>query len=384
MEYIQFSSKNGSTLQIPFTGSPLKMLTIRSRFQVEFVKSENKQMNLIIPDGCEGTLSFDRLGSYLYIRLQEVNDEKLAAGLILQISDSRLDRLVLDNGARMKVAGTLGLSQVSIWRGSELDLTQAVVQVDKMELELKEQSKCHLHVLLAQSARFTQEESSSIIADEVHCDGALYLMSKGCNHTRLAGFVGQYITRLFGECEVDASGLHTSMCIAYVMNKSRLYCHVQELHCCHSAHAIVQNSHPQARDLPILNQISFHMLREVTPEDAMQLLFHLKPRDDDHPRSIGFYRTVDLANDFCRQYEVFYKTMEDLTPVIVHSLRFDGHDWDVPNSYAEMQDHIQQIFAMSEHLMADFSDEDVDWEKIPEVQARIRCAIPRRFECLDE
>ena len=194
MEYIQFSSKNGSTLQIPFTGSPLKLLTIRSRFQVEFVKSENKQMNLIIPDGCEGTLSFDRLGSYLYIRLQEVNDEKLAAGLVLQISDSRLDRLLLDNGARMKVTGTLGLSNVSIWRGSELDLTQAVVQVDKMELELKEQSKCHLHVLLAQSARFTQEESSSIIADEVHCDGALYLMSKGCNHTRLAGFVGQYIT----------------------------------------------------------------------------------------------------------------------------------------------------------------------------------------------
>ena len=114
------------------------------------------------------------------------------------------------------------------------------------------------------------------------------------------------------------------------------------------------------------------------------MLLHLKSRDDDHPRSIGFYRTVDLAYDFYRQYEVFYKTMEDLTPVIVHSLRFDGHDWDVPNSYAEMQDHIQQIFAMSEHLMADFSDEDVDWEKIPEVQAHIRCAIPRRFEYLEE
>ena len=76
--------------------------------------------------------------------------------------------------------------------------------------------------------------------------------------------------------------------------------------------------------------------------------------------------------------------MEDLSPVIVHFFFFYGHDWDVPYSYAEMQDHIQQIFAMSGQLMADFSDEDVDWEKIPEVQAHIRCAIPRRFECLDE
>lgn len=106
--YIHVSSKNGSTRQIPFTASPLKGLTIQSRFQVELIQAENKLMNLIIPDGCKGILIVDRNGSYLYIRLQKDHDEKRTAALVLQISDSGLDRQLLDNGARMKAAGTLG------------------------------------------------------------------------------------------------------------------------------------------------------------------------------------------------------------------------------------------------------------------------------------
>ena len=49
----------------------------------------------------------------------------------------------------------------------------------------------------------------------------------------------------------------------------------------------------------------------------------------------------------------------------------------------ELRSKVTEVLAQLE-VSIDFSDEDVDWEKIPEVQARIRCAIPRRFECLDE
>lgn len=197
-ESIHFLSQTGNTLPIPFTASPLKGLTIQSRFQVELIQAENKLMNLIIPDGCKGILIVDRNGSYLYIRLKKIPDEKQTAALVLQISDTRLNSLLLDNGTRMKAAGTLGWSQVASWGGSELDPS--------------------------------------------------------------GWFAGQYSTRLFGECEVDKSDRHTPRCIAYVMNQSRLHSQVQELHCCHSAQAIVQNSHPQAMERPIQNQISLHRL----------------------------------------------------------------------------------------------------------------------------
>ena len=380
MRELKISSETGRYLDLPFSNK-WNTLCVYCPIRIQYVSTDDEKMRLVIPDGFKGSLKYiEQDDGMLHLMAITKDDAHCSQDLTIEIAHRQLIYLFLSSGSSFSATGAIPLEKISVHDNSQVDLRKASIVSDQFMVDLYADAQCQMGPLQCQQFQIRQHDSSYLNAVQIRCNGTITLQTKAACKTNLSGQADRLETEQFGNSWVMAGNLHTSSVRAVVCNFSKLSCHTPELAYYHSEKAYIHNALPECVTRQIEGIATYKWLREVTLEDVIQMILHLKPSDHDHQHTLYVQRNVQDQYRFSRWYTLFRREEHDGKIVLVggcHKLRVD---------YPEqcLLSNLISIARRTNSLWIDVPMDGIDWEAIPEVKERLLQQIPCRYECLDD
>lgn len=369
MEKFEFTSANGSYMDIPTQGK-WECITVNAPITVKYTESTEEKMQLVIPEGKSGTLMIDSYdSSCLYVSCLLSDGISLQRDVTLEIHHTGLQSITLRGYSLMSCFGTLALTDIQLLDRSVLDLRKAEIKTDSLTASLSDLSACHTNRVVTDQMEVLQNDQATLYGFGINCSGLFSLRSYDYTYACLLGNVNQLETELYDGSRVMAHALQAEQGTCIVRLASVLHCHVKEVGSHVSKTAVFQNHHQSAAAIPLVNVSENKYLREVTVEDALQMVEHMKPGTC-FKVHIEAVRYMLYSGD----YRSFKKTVNEGRTTWLNR-------WNEEVAYQRIRHSLETGKTDNGMVLVDMPEDDVDWTDIPKVRQRYQQSIPNLYEC---
>ena len=376
MKTINFTSKQGPYLDLPLQGE-WKSLCIDAPITISYVESSEEKIRLVIPDSCAGVLHMrtnDR--GRLLISADVTSSPCPSAVLRLEITHKGLKSVVVGGESHFVLSGCTEIMDAAAMMNAVLDLSQAQIRTTHMVVEVGRNAKCELGTLHCDTLKVNLSGNSKLTMKDIHCSDTIRLRAYENGIAYLSGETARFESVQFDECRIYSYALIAKTARAVVCNLSTLSCNAAVLDFYTSPYAFIRNEHPKSQVHPISGISEFHHVRQVSEEDAYQLLLHLKPEEEGASRPLLLHHMVHSLSftslwysAFHRKKDGYFKSMDDGTVE--------------PMSYKLICQEIANTAIQEGLLVVSVSEDDIDWESLPDVKERFLRSSLMSYESLN-
>ena len=378
MERICYSSAQGASLNLPCLGDWSRFL-LETPITVKYVESAEESLRLVIPKGQAGTISL----RYLQSDLLGVSCEPVAGTIVypeltLEIHHRGLDEINMPAGGRMTVSGSVELLNIAVRKDGVLDLQEAKVRTDPDGLlaYVEDHARCLFYSLDANRVDFHQKGHSFLQVDLMHCTENLLMSMEGDSEAVIRGYAACITTQQADCSRLDATHLFATKGYCAAWFAANLQCHVADLHSYTSCMSKLENNHPNPQKRMLEGVAEYRLLRMLPLSDAMLLLRHLKPLNEDPSAEFRLYGSREPLYLFSHDHATYRKEIRDGRAVFL-----DKYGYEI--SIAAIQRQMERWKSKGDQVLVQVFEAEVNWCDIPDVRERWMQTEAKRFECLN-
>lgn len=375
MSSVKFTSEQGQYLDLPLQGD-WKSLGIFSTITVAYVESKEERLRLVIPEHAAGTvhLRVNERGG-LDISVDTRGSQCPSSALRLEIAHKGLKRVALFKEAHFSVTGSSVVNDICAMDNSVVDCSQAKIRTSHMIVHVHENVRCEIGTLRCKTLKIDLTKDCKLTMKDIRCSDTVHLRSYDNSIAFLSGETVRFESEQYDESRIYASALNAETARVAVCDLSTLSCKAAVLDFYASLYAFIRNEHPKPQEHPIPDYSIIRQVRQVSVEDACQLFIHLKPEEEGEERPLFLHDEVHSKSSFISRTFEFHRNSDDL---------FNYKDGGKVGSMSqeEVCDYIHYKALRKEVMVVSVSEDDIDWESIPDVKERFLRSALMPYECL--
>lgn len=369
MKKFEFTSANGSYMDIPTQGK-WECITVNAPITVKYTESTEEKIRLLIPEGKSGTLLLDNYDSYsLQVSCVLSDGISMNRDVTLEIHHAGLESITLSGYSLMSCFGTLALTDVMLLGRSILDLRKAEIKTNSLTAQLSNFAACQTNTLVADSVEVIQNDQATLYGFGIRCSGMFYLKAFEHTYACLQGNVDFLDTEQYDGSRVVAHALLAEDATCIVRLASVLHCNAKRVDIHASKTAVFQNHHPSAKVIPLINVAEYKPLREMSVEDALQMVDHMKPHT-------CFNLHIEAV-----PYMLYSGNMRTFKRCVRKGHTTWLNSWNNEIPYQSIKRDFEKGKTDNGTVLVDVQEGDVDWADIPKVHQRYQQSMPYLYEC---
>lgn len=350
-----------------------------SDLTVRYIEDEKESMRLLVPEGQSGTLEVYgrrfKEGTLLFVSCDPTPGTERSPELTLEIHHHGMKGIHAGDNARIHLSGVVALDRVDLYGNGFLDMSQAEIRSESFIASLERDSQCCIGAMTVPHFELFQTGTSRLRAENIRCEKLMSVQLDENSVAELKGQAAYLDSYLRGFSTLNAAGLHVQQgdCICTLF--SNMTCHVRELKYYQSPTAKLTNCDPEAFYRPFTDAGAFKLLRPLSSDDAWMVANSLKLGNPDHPAEFKLSLGVYPEYKFCALLLVYQGKNTGRRPNLADQ---SGSNVDA----AHLDSCMRVAQTSGGQVLVEVSEDDVDWNDMPEVHKRFLQSRPVLYECM--